>query len=142
LLIYIASALSNAALNTRIAMILGELGHECFLPQRDAGNVSGQPPSEIAARNRAGIRQADCVVVIGLGLGNDTSWEIGYAKGIGKNSIMLCQGNDLVALEKSIMLRFSFDDIVVVESLSADERVKERLLHVLGFAKQPIGSKI
>ena len=125
--IYIASPLSNCNLNLRIERILVELGHNCFLPQRDAGNASGNPPDQIATRNWTAIREVDCVLVVGKGLGNDTSWEVGYARGLSKKCILLGEATDLSVLGRSIMPRFSVDETVVVASLADDNSLKKIL---------------
>jgi nucleoside 2-deoxyribosyltransferase len=113
--VYLASALSNADLNSRIARSVALLGHHTYLPQDDPVNKSeGVPGESIAARNREQIERCDCLIAVYHKMGLDTSWEIGYARGLQKPCLLLCAGSAVQTARLSPMPFFSVNGVIVV----------------------------
>src|SRR6185436_17871582 len=104
---YIASALSNAELNASVAQALEAHAWSCFLPQRDA--PAGEEASLVAA-NRGGIVAADVVVALAYRMGRDTTWEVGFAAGLGVPVVLVCTRND--APERDPMIFYSVSTII------------------------------
>ncbi len=75
--VYIASALTNAELNARVAHALTVHSWTCFLPQRDA--PMSDDGAVIAAANLGGLLGADLIVALAYQMGRDTAWEVGFA---------------------------------------------------------------
>lgn len=98
--VYLASALSNAELNTAVAEALAASSWSCFVPQRDAPADGGD--AAIAAANIAGLLEADVVLVLGYNMGRDTAWEAGFATGHGIPVVLAYSGTG--ASERDIML--------------------------------------
>ena len=88
---YLASALSNAELNASVAQALEAHAWTCFLPQRDA---PANGAAAIAAANRSGIIAADVIVTLAHRMGRDTTWEVGFAAGLGVPIVLVCARSD------------------------------------------------
>lgn len=114
-MIYIASSLSNAEINYRIALSISNIGVDYYLPQDDpinkTLNLNGKT---IAERNKAQIKSCDCLLVIYHKMGIDTSWEAGYVFGLGKPYFLICTEDELSEAKNSIMPFFSSDKIIVL----------------------------
>lgn len=120
--IYMAGPLFSAAeiaFNCEVANYLRGRGHHVFLPQdseenkRAASGHSDDPASDIFHSDVAGIDSCDVVVACLDGPDPDsgTSWEIGYAFGLGKN--IVCYRTDFRVHE-------GFDPINLMLTESAD----------------------
>ena len=124
--IYLASALSNHELNERIDATLVSLGHTCFLPQREAVDSAAELPElDIVIRNCKGIEQAEWVLAVSKGLGNDTAWELGYARGLNRKCVLLCEFPDLNSAKRSIMPYYNVKCVVAVSSFSLETIQRE-----------------
>lgn len=112
--VYIASALSNAELNSRIAESIAHIGVDYYLPQNDPINkVPKMDGMAIAKRNKSQIEGCDCLMAIYSKMGCDTSWEVGYAYGLGKVYFLICT-EDLFNDAKSSAMLFSSSEKVIV----------------------------
>ena len=109
--VYLASALKNNNLNSEINKLLERSGWDVFLPQRD--NDQNAKPHVVAKQNTEEIVHADVVIVVGRGLGRDTSWEIGFAQGSGKATIILVESSS--DFEEDIMIKHGFPHHAVIE---------------------------
>ncbi|NES82599.1 MAG: hypothetical protein F6K10_14955 [Moorea sp. SIO2B7] len=113
--IYLASSLKNYKINSQIANFIVQHNFKCFLPQRDTPQYHNQLTKQI---NITAIQNSDIILIVGKNLGNDTAWEIGFAKGIGKLTILLSTDAELDKLRKSIMIFFSVDKVLHLSSYS------------------------
>jgi nucleoside 2-deoxyribosyltransferase len=89
--IYFAGPLFSAAerdWNAALVAVLRREGHEVYLPQE---NEPGKTAAQIFAVGIGGIDSADTLVAVMDGADPDsgTSWEVGYAYGIGKPVILV-----------------------------------------------------
>ena len=144
--IYIASSLKNSEFNLSLERVLTRLGHNCFLPQRDALLPTDALDSEnsgklISERNIDGIMGADVILVVGKDAGNDTSWEAGFAKALSKPTILLCSKKDRV--RKDLMIYFASDTVLEVEEDEkySDERLRSALMSIDYLSGDPEGER-
>lgn len=79
---------AECAWNAEVAAALRAAGHEVFLPQE---NEPGKDAAGIFAADVGGIDWADGLVAIMDGPDPDagTSWEVGYAYGVGKPVVLV-----------------------------------------------------
>lgn len=113
--IYIASALSNAELNSRIAESIVLIGADYYLPQDDPVNKAPKKDgTAIAERNKSQIEACDCLMAIYSKMGRDTSWEAGYAYGLGKAYFLICTEDSFNELKTSAMLFSSPEKVIVL----------------------------
>lgn len=114
-MIYIASALSNAGLNSRIAESIAHIGGDYYLPQNDPVNKAPKMDGvAIAERNKSQIEACDCLIAIYSKMGRDTSWEAGYAYGLGKPYFLICTEDSLAEAKASAMLFSSSEKVIVL----------------------------
>jgi nucleoside 2-deoxyribosyltransferase len=120
--VYFAGPLFTAAeiaFNREVAGYLTSKGHRVFLPQESEENkravdgYSDDPASDIFHSDVAGLDSCDVVVACLDGPDPDsgTSWEIGYAYGIGK---------DIVCYRTDFRVHEGFDPINLMLTESAD----------------------
>jgi nucleoside 2-deoxyribosyltransferase len=122
--VYLASALSNADINRHVAYGISILGIDCYLPQDDPVNTSGNRNSElIAERNRTEIEKRDFLIAVYRNIGLDTSWELGYAAGLKKRCFLLCSANTVNEAQLSVMLSFSIETIIMVPEWDASANI-------------------
>jgi nucleoside 2-deoxyribosyltransferase len=112
LLVYLASSLQNWDLNENLAEIISDLGHTCFLPQRDAPQKGRA--DETAKINVRAIEEADIVLLVGQHLGSDTAWEAGFARALNKRTILLSAQGEPV--ERSLMVVCAVDKLIPLSS--------------------------
>lgn len=109
--VYIASSLKNSELNAQLDRVLMRLGYRSFLPQRDTRQPSNQFDAETARimseQNIKGLYEATIVLVIARNAGNDTAWEAGFAKALGKRILLLFSEDDVP--QRHPMLWYSAD---------------------------------
>ena len=122
--IYIASALSNAELNSRIAESIAHIGAEYYLPQDDPVNKAPKVDGmAIAERNKSQIEDCDCLMVIYSKMGQDTSWEAGYAYGLGKAYFLICTEDLFNEAKASAMLFYSSEKVIVLPNWNISRNV-------------------
>ncbi len=126
MLIYLASPLSNHDINEKIAKILSNIACECFLPQRDSISLDGKSTTE---SNIEAIKKADLMLIIGKRLGNDTSWEIGYAIAQGKPTVLLCENAERDKLQRHKMIFFSIDKIVSISLFNSPDEYLSKIIN-------------
>lgn len=135
--VYLASSLKNYRLNHVIYRILESKGTSCFLPQRDAleeslknaGKNNHEVASKIRNANVNGIESADVVLVIAKNIGADSTWECGFAAGLGKLVILIRTPKDPV--EDVYMLFNSVNHIIEVRRYYTKEL--ERAINSFDF---------
>ncbi len=120
MLIYLASPLKNQEINLCIHDFLIEHDYECFLPQEDT--PQSQDKLTVDSNIKA-IKKSDIILVVGKDIGNDTSWEVGFSKGLGKPIILLCEISDASMLQKHLMVLSSVSQVVYLESYSVLEGI-------------------
>jgi nucleoside 2-deoxyribosyltransferase len=106
--IYLAGPFFNMSerwLINELKNILTDFGNEVFSPFHEIGlshdSLESQAVSDIVIRDLDAIREADLVFAVLNGLDAGTIFEIGYAKSLGKNVIVLAENvssNDLTML--------------------------------------------
>jgi nucleoside 2-deoxyribosyltransferase len=120
--VYFAGPLFTAAeiaFNREVAGYLTSKGHRVFLPQESEENKravnghSDDPASDIFHSDVAGLDSCDVVVACLDGPDPDsgTSWEIGYAYGLGK---------DIVCYRTDFRVHEGFDPVNLMLTESAD----------------------
>lgn len=93
---YIASRLENSETVKRVADVLKAAGHIQTYDWTTHGSVQKegkQRLTEVAENERAGVKDADVIIVILPG-GRGTHAELGIALGSGKDHILICAEND------------------------------------------------
>lgn len=130
---YIASSLKNKELNLRIERVLVKLGHRCFLPQRDAMQPDDCSDSKRSKRtseqNIYGITTADAIVVVARNAGNDTSWEAGFGRAIGKCVVIVNSREDRA--ESHPMLWHGAHACVRTKAYTDVEEVMKKVVELL-----------
>ena len=129
--VYLASALSNKAKNLKLCQVLQSKGFDCFLPQQDTDQSAA--PTAIALENKTALLASDLVVVLGIKIGRDTSWEAGLALGNRKPTIFLSDDNDKYTNDYMvkhgdaylgvISLKGKSDEVIVDEILSLSKSI-------------------
>ena len=122
--VYLASSLSNSELNARIAQLCEAETWQVFLPQRD--NNQDWSEKKIAVTNTEEIIAADLIIALSTALGNDTSWEIGFAQGQAKPVVLALDVSDCA--KNDLMVRFGYDYHAVICFNSSDpEKLIEQI---------------
>ena len=97
-----------------IAELATSMGHECFLPQRDALQECNKKVT--AEMNVEAIKRADSILTVGRNLGADTAWEVGFAKALGKPILLLHTKQD--AVETNLMVMSSINGAIQLSAYS------------------------
>ncbi len=136
--IYLAGPLftwAERAWNLILCAALEKLGHEVFLPQRDAPH--GDLPHHVFVADRKGVENCQAVVAVmdGADADSGTCWECGYAYGLRKPVILVrtdfrddgddAWGNLMLTQSATVVIRYIPDDLKDVEALAA--RINEEL---------------
>ena len=122
--VYLASALSNSELNCRIAKGISKLGCYCYLPQDDPLNKTlKKDGNAIAVRNRVQIKKCDYLIAVSQKMGLDTSWEVGYAHGLGKPCLLICSMANVDDAQSSAMSYYSVNAVITVPNWSSSSEV-------------------
>ncbi|NET61061.1 MAG: hypothetical protein F6K47_34535 [Symploca sp. SIO2E6] len=118
--------MKNYQINSKIADFLTQNNYKCFLPQRDTPQGRHKLTAET---NIKAIQDSDIIFIIGKNLGNDTSSETGFAKGLGKKTVLLLTDSELEIIKKSIMIFFLVDTVLHLSSYSELNPILDILDH-------------
>lgn len=109
----------------KIDKLCKDLGHETFLPHRDAGIYEeGKDPEPLFKKDRDMVDWADVIVALldWQGISSGTAWELGYAHAKGKKVIGIVEDKKSLDKKFRICVMCFNKDVELVESL---EELKE-----------------
>ena len=128
--IYVAGKLWDKEDRAKVGEIdefLKKLGHETFLPHRDAGLFEeGMDPEPIFKKDRDMVDWCDLMVAFldWQGISSGTAWELGYAHAKNKKVIGLVEDKKSLDKKFRICVMCFNKDVKLVESL---EEVKKEI---------------
>jgi len=123
--IYITSTLKNdwnRNFNKRICELLENYGFDCYLPQRDTDQTSDRLTRY--SQNIEAIRECETLLAIGENESINWGLEVGYAYGIGKKIVILCEERH----ESPVMSLGMTTNVFKVEGLDKIEGYFDQLI--------------
>lgn len=121
--IYVAGKLWDKEDRIKVEEIdkfLQDLGHETFLPHRDAGVFEeGMDPEPIFTKDRDMVDWCDLMVAFldWQGISSGTAWELGYAYAKGKRVIGVVEDKESLDKKFRICVMCFNKDVELVENL-------------------------
>lgn len=142
--VYVCSNLSNHKINKLVTSDLQEKGIDVFHPSSIAPSDLDHHliSSSVFYECKNAIIKCDVLLVFLDSFGKDSSWEVGFANGIGKRVVGIASSSMLFS--NDWMVKHSLDKLLILKSglISDSEAYKDELVIDIPVCLEEVGGVI